>query len=170
MTAALEGGEWSATRPGRTLPPRKDPVPILQQVGWAPGPVWTGGKSRPHRNSISDRRAHSQSLYRLSYPAHFISCTFYIFVISPDDGRYVGRRMSRVWEINECQNIYSVVLVWQLSWTFNKNNLMTLLKVSPSTSWVFRSSQNTNTTHSSYFNSASTGYWKLRQLICILRY
>jgi len=28
--------------------PGKDPVPILQEAGWAPGPVWTGGKSRPH--------------------------------------------------------------------------------------------------------------------------
>ena len=32
--------------------PGKDPVPILQEAGWAPGPVWTGGKSRPHRDSI----------------------------------------------------------------------------------------------------------------------
>jgi len=30
MTAALEGCEWSVGRPGRTLPPGKDPVPILQ--------------------------------------------------------------------------------------------------------------------------------------------
>ena len=30
----------------------KDSVPILQEAGWAPGPVWTGGKSRPHRDSI----------------------------------------------------------------------------------------------------------------------
>ena len=22
--------------------PRKDPVPILQEAAWAPGPVWTG--------------------------------------------------------------------------------------------------------------------------------
>ena len=63
-------GEWSAARPGRTLPPGKDPVPILQEAGWAPGPVLTGGKSCPHRDSIPDRPAHSQSLYRLSYPAH----------------------------------------------------------------------------------------------------
>ena len=27
--------------------PGKDTVPILQKAGWAPGPVWTGGKSRP---------------------------------------------------------------------------------------------------------------------------
>jgi len=27
--------------------PGKDPVPILQEADWAPGPVWTGGKSPP---------------------------------------------------------------------------------------------------------------------------
>ena len=59
MTAALEGGEWSAARPGRTLPPGKDTVLILQEAGWAPGPVWTGGKSRPHWDSIPDRPARS---------------------------------------------------------------------------------------------------------------
>ena len=48
----------------------KDPVPILQEAGWSPGPVWTGGKSRPHLDSIPDRPARSQSLYRLSYPAY----------------------------------------------------------------------------------------------------
>ena len=66
MTAALEGGEWSAARPGRILLPGKDPVSILQEAGWVPGPVWTGGKSRPHRDSIPDRPARSQLLYRLS--------------------------------------------------------------------------------------------------------
>ena len=35
-----------------------------------PGPVWTGGKSRPHRDLIPDRPARSQSLYRLNYPAY----------------------------------------------------------------------------------------------------
>ena len=48
MTATLEGDEWSAARHGRTL----TPVPILQEAGWAPGPVWRGGASRPHRDSI----------------------------------------------------------------------------------------------------------------------
>ena len=50
--------------------PGKDPVPIVQEAGWVPGPVWTGGKSRPHRDSIPDHPARGQSLYRLSYPAH----------------------------------------------------------------------------------------------------
>jgi len=47
----------------------KEPVPILLEAGWDPGPVWTGVKFRPHRDSIPDR---SQSLYWLSYPVHNI--------------------------------------------------------------------------------------------------
>jgi len=58
----------STTQPHFT--PGKDPVLILQEAGWAPGPVWTGGKSRSHRDSIPDHPARSQSLYRLSYRAH----------------------------------------------------------------------------------------------------
>jgi len=45
---------WSVSvksRPLFTL--GKDPVPIVQEAGWAPGSVWTGaGKTRPHRDSI----------------------------------------------------------------------------------------------------------------------
>jgi hypothetical protein len=41
-TSAIDGGEWSASRPGRALPPGKGPpVPIGQEAGWAPEPVWT---------------------------------------------------------------------------------------------------------------------------------
>jgi hypothetical protein len=41
-TSALDGGEWSASRPGRALTPGKGPpVPIVQEAGWAPEPVWT---------------------------------------------------------------------------------------------------------------------------------
>ena len=32
---------------------RKDPVPIVQEAGWAVGPVWTGAENLvPHRDSI----------------------------------------------------------------------------------------------------------------------
>jgi len=63
-------GSVVSSTPRPHFTPGKDPVPIVQEAGWAPGPVWTGGKSRPHRDSIPDRPAHSQSLYRLSYPTH----------------------------------------------------------------------------------------------------
>jgi hypothetical protein len=42
MTSELDGGEWSASRPGRALAPGKGPsVPIVEEAGWAPEPVWT---------------------------------------------------------------------------------------------------------------------------------
>ena len=50
--------------------PGKDPVPIVQEARWAPGPVWTGGKSRPTGIRYPDLPTRSQSLYRLSYPAY----------------------------------------------------------------------------------------------------
>ena len=73
MTAALEEGEWSTARPGRTLPLGKDPAPILQEAGWAPGPVWTGGKSRPHRDSIPDRPVRSSITIPTELPGPQIS-------------------------------------------------------------------------------------------------
>ena len=63
----------TSSMPWPHFTPGKDPVPIVQETGWAPGPVWTDGKSRSHRDSIPDRPARSQSLYRLSYRAH-VSC------------------------------------------------------------------------------------------------
>ena len=68
----------STPRPHFT--PEKNPVPIIQEAGWAPGPVWTGGKSRPHRDSIPDRPASSQSLYQLSYLAHIHIIYIYIYL------------------------------------------------------------------------------------------
>jgi len=62
---------WVVSRTPRPhFTPGKDPVPIVQEAGWAPGPVWTGGKSRPHRDSIPDCPARFKSLHWLSYPAH----------------------------------------------------------------------------------------------------
>ena len=38
---------------------RETPGTHFKGAGWAPGSVWMGGKSRPHRDSISDRPARS---------------------------------------------------------------------------------------------------------------
>ena len=64
--------------------PGKDPVPILQEAEWAPRPVWMGGKSRPHRDSIPGRPAHSQSLYWLSYPAHISDSAVWFNFCEPE--------------------------------------------------------------------------------------
>ena len=62
---------WGVSVTPRPLfTPRKDPVPIVQEAGWALGPVWTGTENLASTGIRSpDRPARSQSLYRLSYPA-----------------------------------------------------------------------------------------------------
>jgi hypothetical protein len=42
MTAALEGGEWSAARPGRTLPPGNIQYPFYRRLG---GPQGQSGQA-----------------------------------------------------------------------------------------------------------------------------
>jgi len=37
MTAALEGGEWSAARPGLNLPPEKTRYPFYRRLGGPQG-------------------------------------------------------------------------------------------------------------------------------------
>jgi hypothetical protein len=60
LASVLDGGGWSSPRSGR-FTPGKDPVPIVQEVGWASEPVWTGAENlAPHRVSIP-----RPSLYRL---------------------------------------------------------------------------------------------------------
>jgi hypothetical protein len=49
--------------------PEKDPLPILQEARWAPGPVWTGAENLvPIGIRSPDLPVRSESLYRLSYP------------------------------------------------------------------------------------------------------
>ena len=38
LTSALDGGGWLTPPPGR-FTPGNDPVPIVYEVRWAPGPV-----------------------------------------------------------------------------------------------------------------------------------
>ena len=60
----------STPRPHFT--PGKDPVPILHEAGWAPGPVWTGGKSRPRRDSIPDLPVRSSVAIPTELPGPYI--------------------------------------------------------------------------------------------------
>jgi len=70
MTAAIEGGEWSATRPGRTLPPGNTRYPFYRSLGGSQGR--SGRVEILIRTGIRPRTVQpiAQSLYRLSYRAH----------------------------------------------------------------------------------------------------
>jgi len=45
MTVAQEGGEWSAARPGRALPPGKTRYPLYRRLG---GPQGRSGRAENH--------------------------------------------------------------------------------------------------------------------------
>jgi hypothetical protein len=60
LITALDGGEWSASRPGRTLPP----VPIVQEAGWTPEPVWMQRLEEKSSASVGDRTLVVQSVVR----------------------------------------------------------------------------------------------------------
>jgi hypothetical protein len=65
------GGQRNALT---SLPQGRDPIPILQEVGWAPGPVWTGAENlTPTGIRSFYRPVCSESLYRLRYPGLFSS-------------------------------------------------------------------------------------------------
>jgi hypothetical protein len=79
-TSALDGGEWSASRPGRLLPPGKGPpVSIGQETGWAPEPVWTQRLEEKSSASVGDRtpvgthviNAPFLSLWQVASTRHF---------------------------------------------------------------------------------------------------
>ena len=128
----LDGGTrrgWVvSSTPRPQITPGNDPVPILQEAGWAPGPVWTGGKPRPHRDSIPDRSARSQSLNRLSYPAHQYSRVFHI------------KKKKRKKKIGKLflflRTILQTVFIFLLVVFFSKQKL----NIAPNTmSWCYRS-------------------------------
>ena len=68
---------WSQRHAPAALYPGNYTVPIVQEAGWAPGPVWTGAENLAPPTGIQtpDRPTRSQSLYRLCYPAHNITST-----------------------------------------------------------------------------------------------
>jgi hypothetical protein len=68
--------EWGVSITLRPLfTPGKDPVPIVQEAGWAPGPVWTCAENlAPTGIRSPEYPARSQSLYWLRYTAHFLLC------------------------------------------------------------------------------------------------
>jgi hypothetical protein len=67
LTSALDGVGGEGHAPAALLPGK---IPVVQEAGWNPGPVWTGAeKLAPTGIRSPGRPARSQSLYRVCYPA-----------------------------------------------------------------------------------------------------
>jgi hypothetical protein len=63
----MGGGEWVTPRPSRFTPRERDSLPVVWEVGWAPGPVWTSAENLVGIGIRSPEPAlRSESLHRLS--------------------------------------------------------------------------------------------------------
>jgi hypothetical protein len=90
---------WGVSVTPRPLYTRgKEPVPIVQDAGWAPGPVWTGTENLVlTRIRSPDHPARSQSICRSRYPALSLYVTR-TFILGPEDGYNMFlRNVCRSW-------------------------------------------------------------------------
>ena len=75
LTSALDGGGW--LRPWSLYLWERDPLPIVEEAGWAPGSVCTSAENLSSTGTrSSDHPNRSESLYRLSHlvPLHIFVC------------------------------------------------------------------------------------------------
>jgi len=83
------GVRWKwvvSVTPRPFYPHGRDPVPIVQEAGWASGQVWTGAEIlTPIGIRSPDRPNPSESLYQLRYPGPDASYCMFIFRISAGD-------------------------------------------------------------------------------------
>jgi hypothetical protein len=76
LTSALNGGEWSASRPGRFSPGKGPQIPIVQGAGWASEAgldtevrgkiLWPCRRSNPNRPAGLNTHYNSRDLYSIS--------------------------------------------------------------------------------------------------------
>jgi hypothetical protein len=79
LTSALDGGERSKSRSGRALLPGKGPpVPIVQEAGWAPEPVWTQRLEEKSSASVGDRNPVVMSV--ISHCTDWATAAIYLFI------------------------------------------------------------------------------------------
>jgi hypothetical protein len=63
--------------PWPLYPRERDLIPILQEAGWTPGPVWMGVENLlPTWLRFADHPLHSESLYRPCYPGRVFRIHF----------------------------------------------------------------------------------------------
>jgi hypothetical protein len=76
LTSAWDGVGWSNPRPGHFTPHKREPVPIVQEAGWASGLVWTGVENlAPTSIRSPGHLARGESLYQVRYLIYKYTCS-----------------------------------------------------------------------------------------------
>ena len=105
LTSVLDEGWLSTPRLGR-FTTGNDPVPIVQEVGWAPGSIWTAvGNLAPH-NGIRSLDSPARSEFFNDFFKFFIRCSVH--------------RNSRLKKSNEMQQYADIYLLLNYSTCFGR--------------------------------------------------
>jgi len=107
MTAALEGCEWSAARPGHTLPTGKTRYPFYRRLGGSQGRSGRAENVVPTGIRSRTLQPVAQSLYRLSYRAHTYMFRMYKlwtvgFTVNNNYAAMLYHIMSSFLRVNSC--------------------------------------------------------------------
>jgi hypothetical protein len=99
------------------LTPGKGLVPIVQEAGWASGPVWTGAANlAPTAIRSEDRPARSESLYRLHYPdLHIRGCSIKWIIMGSGTCRILNRRSGNIVGYSAALSILPLDLAFDLT-------------------------------------------------------
>jgi hypothetical protein len=81
LTSVLDERGWLTSRFCRFIP-ANDPVPLLWEARWTPGPLWKGAENFAQAGiRFPDRSVRSESLYRLRHSGLFL-CMRVLYVHS----------------------------------------------------------------------------------------
>jgi hypothetical protein len=117
LTSALDGGEWSASRPGRASHPRKGPpVPTHCTGGWVGPRAGPDAGARGKvvclcRWSNPGRPARSQTLYWLSYPGS-VDCTYCCIIDTHERWLYLHIKFHGLVFLYLWLNLLSLVMIY----------------------------------------------------------
>jgi hypothetical protein len=112
-TSALGWGERSASCPCRTIAPGKGPqVPILQEAGWAPEPVWT---QRLHEKSF--RLCRGSNFNRLVFKSVVRHCAAWVprlprYIASNADNNIVVYIQNYFWKVYLTTSTMIIVIMY----------------------------------------------------------
>jgi hypothetical protein len=106
---------------GQRHAPERHPVPIVQEAGWAPGPVWTGTENlAPTRIRSSDPPARSESLYRLRCSGPVTLCMSHKLVRNSTNEAII----SYVMQLHHTKLALALLVMQMLYWLPGKQNHM----------------------------------------------
>jgi hypothetical protein len=115
LDLGTDGGEWSASRPGRALAQGKGPpVPIVQEAGWAPEPVWAQRLDEKSFRLCRESNLDCPVVYPVTRHSSngTMNCKWWIEKDVRGCGRVLSRAFSRMMRESTSQDSRAQIEAW----------------------------------------------------------